>query len=200
MIVNISNSHIKEAINLVSLRAKSTKRILSPDPDNEPYWHHLVRVYYWLIKLGENDINLLIASILHDSVEDNYIKLEDITKLFGNEVAEIVGLLTEKIYSDHNSSSDRSYYFQEIDKYKDPNIRLKAIKIKVADRYDNLIGLSYTNFESKKDQYRREVSLFFVRFAKEVGMSQYINEGLEILDKKRVTPDIKLVINFIEDI
>lgn len=198
MIITISNPKIKDAINLVSTRACDEKRVLSPDPQNEPYWHHLVRVYYWLVQKGESDIPTLLAAILHDSVEDEHVTIEEIKEIFGNEVAELVFLLSEEIYSDHNSNEDRAYYFQEIDDYSDTKIRLKALKIKVADRYDNLIGLSFTDFEKKKEQYRREVDQFFRRFASEAGMEEYINEGLAVLNGETKPPDISVELNFSE--
>src|SRR5690606_4775602 len=105
----------------------SEKRVLSPDPVNEPYWHHLVRVYYWLVQRGETDQSLLLSAILHDSVEDDHVKIDEIKEQFGEEVAEIVQLLSETIHTDHNSNADRAYYFQEIDNYPDPSIRTKAL-------------------------------------------------------------------------
>jgi len=194
--ITITNPQIAKAINLISSKSQNEKRIFSPDPKNEPYWHHMVRVYYWLVQKGETDLNLLLAAILHDSVEDNYVTLTKITELFGTEVAEIVNLLSEKIHTDHTNSKDRSYYYQEIQIYADKNIRTKAIKIKVADRYDNLIGLSFTNLENKKEQYRNEIEMFFYKFAQEVGMEDYISKGLAILNKELIAPDILLQINF----
>lgn len=196
MTVLIDNQKIKKAIELVSSRSNGEKRVLSPDPKNEPYWHHLVRVHYWLVQNGKTDLPLLLSAILHDSVEDDYVEIEEIEKLFGSEVAEIVKLLSEKIHTDHNSNADRKDYFLEIDKYPNKSIRTKALKIKVSDRYDNLIGLSYTQLELKKEQYRREVDQFFKKFAKEVGMERYINEGIEILNGHRTPPNILLDLKF----
>ncbi|MFW5702777.1 MAG: hypothetical protein ACOCXP_02305 [Candidatus Dojkabacteria bacterium] len=53
-------------------RVGEEKRMLSPKPDLEPYWHHLVRVHQKLIELGEKDEDLLLAALLHDSVEDGH--------------------------------------------------------------------------------------------------------------------------------
>lgn len=200
MKIIISDPQIKKAVDLVSSRAGDEKRVLSPDPQNEPYWHHLVRVYHWLIQNGETDLPLLLSAILHDSVEDDHVKIEEIREIFGEEVAEIVQLLSEKIHTDHNSNADRAYYFQEIDAYPKPSIRVKALKIKIADRYDNLIGLSFTDLELKKDQYRREIKQFFKRFAEELGMAYYITQGLAILNGELETPDILLVIEMGDEI
>lgn len=94
---------------------------------------------------------------------------------------------------------DRAAYFQEIDGYLDAEIRRKAIKIKVADRYDNLIGLSFTSLDKKKDQYRREVNQFFIPFAKEISLSHLIDQGMQILDGELSAPDINITsIEFID--
>lgn len=192
MTIIISNPEIKKAIDLVSKRAGNEKRIFSPDPLNEPYWHHLVRVYYWLVKKGETDISILVSAVLHDAIEDNHLTADEIKELFADEVAEIVQLLSERIYSDHNSNADRAYYFQEIDNYPNRSIRDKALKIKLSDRYDNLIGLSFTNLELKKEQYRREAEQFFNKFAQEFSMEDYMKEGLSILNEEIEKPDILL--------
>src|SRR5690606_24535678 len=122
------------------------------------------------------------------------VRIGEIKELFGGEVAEIVQLLSEKIHTDHNSNADRAYYFQEIDNYPNASIRTKALKIKILDRYDNLIGLSFTDLELKKEQYRREVDQFFRRFAEELKMTNYIEQGLAILNGELQAPDIVLKI------
>ena len=57
----------------------------------EPYLNHLVEVLDLVTQAtGGDDVDLLIASLLHDVVEDTNVTEEELTESFGTRVAEIV--------------------------------------------------------------------------------------------------------------
>ena len=60
----------------------------------EPYISHPVAVSYILAELGM-DSDTLCAALLHDVVEDTETTLEDISKLFGSEIALLVDGVTK---------------------------------------------------------------------------------------------------------
>ena len=62
----------------------------------EPYINHISEVAYLLAEsvAGEN-ANLIIAGILHDTVEDTETTMEEIESQFGIEVAQIVAEVTD---------------------------------------------------------------------------------------------------------
>ena len=62
----------------------------------EPYWHHPVSVATKLMETGCCDIDMICAALLHDTVEDTTITLDDIQREFGSSVALMVFWLTEK--------------------------------------------------------------------------------------------------------
>lgn len=192
MKVVVSDLQIKKAIYLVRERSGDEKRILSPKPGIEPYWYHLVRVYAYLVESGETDQNILLAAILHDSVEDNQVKLEEISEMFGQKVRDIVSLISEDVHTDHKFSGNRDGYFQRIRNYPDSYTRLAVMKIKTVDRYDNLIGLSYTDLEKKKQQYLSEIDNHIRDFAREVELEELIDKGINVLKRETAAPDIDL--------
>ena len=60
----------------------------------EPYIIHPLNVAYILAELGMDD-DTICAAILHDVVEDTDIKIEDIKKEFGEDIALMVAGVTK---------------------------------------------------------------------------------------------------------
>jgi guanosine-3',5'-bis(diphosphate) 3'-pyrophosphohydrolase len=62
----------------------------------EPYINHLLEVASLVTEAtGGSDPNLVIAALLHDSVEDQEVPLEIIARDFGTQVADIVKEVTD---------------------------------------------------------------------------------------------------------
>ena len=59
-----------------------------------PYIVHIYEVFQYLREEGADE-NTLIAGILHDVVEDTGTSIEEIEKLFGKDIAKLVGYETE---------------------------------------------------------------------------------------------------------
>ena len=66
------------------------------DSKSSPYINHPIQVAETLWKLGEvRDITLLVASILHDTVEDTGTKPDEIRAAFGGDVLALVLEVTD---------------------------------------------------------------------------------------------------------
>lgn len=66
------------------------------DAKASPYINHPIQVADILWRIGEvRDMNLLVASILHDTIEDTGTKPEEIKSLFGEEVLSLVQEVTD---------------------------------------------------------------------------------------------------------
>lgn len=64
-------------------------------PGAEPYINHLVEVGFLLSDVGQvDDREILIASVLHDTVEDTATSLSEIAELFGSRVSQLVQAVT----------------------------------------------------------------------------------------------------------
>jgi len=128
------------------------------------YYYHLVDVTQILINMrikDNKDENLLIASILHDIVEDvpGYT-IEKIAEMFNQRVADIVKKLTKEKGIDYTKPENLKKYLKEILEDED------AALIKTADRMNNFATLRYAPFKKKKRQ-ADETAIHFIPFFKE---------------------------------
>lgn len=82
-----------EKSDILSLKRSQLKRIkeLMKDP---PTWEHSFQVAKKIAQISKNE-DLIIASLLHDSIEDNYLNYEEIKEIFNKEVAFLVQSVTD---------------------------------------------------------------------------------------------------------
>lgn len=99
-----------------------------------PYFSHVVRVTFILRDLFDiDDQQIIVATILHDVVEDTGTSLDEISQLFGRTIAYYVEVLTK------NEALPKRRREREYDErlFNAPEIVQVA---KLADIYDNLSG------------------------------------------------------------
>jgi guanosine-3',5'-bis(diphosphate) 3'-pyrophosphohydrolase len=117
-----------------------------------PYTHHLEAVERVLREVGIEDIDLLVAAWLHDVVEDTDVKLRDIVENFGDDVAALVGAVTNEPGENRKARAALTY----------PKIREvgpRAIKLKLADRIANCRtgGGSLKMYTREYHEFRRNL-------------------------------------------
>lgn len=121
----------------------------------EPYINHVFRVTSLVMNSGLVKTDGVVASLLHDVVEDTSITLSDISKRFGLQVAAYVDLLSQR------KGEPRGDYFHRCFEQADPTV----FAIKFADRIDNLAGLQecpdHLLKEAYPERYLYEVKNFF---------------------------------------
>jgi GTP diphosphokinase / guanosine-3',5'-bis(diphosphate) 3'-diphosphatase len=98
----------------------------------EPYINHLIEVAELVaMALPEPDTNLVIAALLHDSIEDAGVTAGDLASRFGADVAGLVDEVTD----------DKSLPKQERKRLQVENASKKSARaqtIKLADKISNL--------------------------------------------------------------
>ncbi len=98
----------------------------------EPYINHLLQVAQLVASaIPEPDPNLVIAALLHDTVEDVGVTREDLVQKFGADVASLVMEVTD----------DKSLPKQERKRLQvehAPRLSARAQTIKLADKISNL--------------------------------------------------------------
>jgi len=124
--------------------------------DGYPYFKHLEDVYEVLLEFNFREDNpealpILIASWLHDILEDTARSWSDLKNNFGVEVAEIVYCMTDELARTRKEKKEKTY----------PKIRSnsKSTILKVADRIAN-VRHSKSVASSQFDMYLKEQAEF----------------------------------------
>jgi guanosine-3',5'-bis(diphosphate) 3'-pyrophosphohydrolase len=131
MNTHIAEVRLLEAANFAAEKHRFQRR---KDKNATLYINHPIRVAFTLTAAGESDVALLMAALLHDTVEDTETTLLELESKFGPEVAGLVAELTD----DKTLSKEQRKAFQ---REHAAGRSLKARKIKLADKICNLYDL-----------------------------------------------------------
>jgi (p)ppGpp synthase/HD superfamily hydrolase len=119
--------------------------------EGTPFIEHPVRVAQILwSELGVRDVDLLIAALNHDVLEDCELDVAFMTSKFGEHVAELVLQVTKPPAPvEERAARDTAYLAALRDAPRD------ARMLKLADRIDNLRGVPHANDPAKAARYLR---------------------------------------------
>lgn len=152
----------------------------------EPYFTHPIEVALMLAKMGADEETLIVA-LLHDSVEDTPITIEDIGKRFGPSVQRLIdGLtkLTEEEFVERPTLNEQGETLRKMFKLMQEDIRIMVIKL--ADRLHNMQTIQYLPQE-RQASMAAETGEIYVRIASKLCM-QDMRENLEALCLKITNP------------
>jgi GTP pyrophosphokinase/guanosine-3',5'-bis(diphosphate) 3'-pyrophosphohydrolase len=143
--------------------------------EGTPYIVHPVRVAVSLVEeLQIYRPQLVCAALLHDVIEDSNTSRKDIESGFGEEVAEIVWLLTK---FEDTSLSD---YLSAIEAAAETGAPI----VKLCDRLDNLRFLAHSPRDDKRRRYVRTTESYYLPLASRT--NRYLHdEILHWLDEAR---------------
>jgi guanosine-3',5'-bis(diphosphate) 3'-pyrophosphohydrolase len=163
----------------------------------ESYVQHCLAVASILIELGM-PVSTIAAGLLHDTVEDTEITIEDLQRDFGNEIASLVSGVTKLAQLprvSHYEDDQRGESATRIELAKE-NLRktflamgddVRVVLIKLADRLHNMRTLSHLP-ENKRVRIANETLEIFAPLANRLGIWQ-IKWELEDLSFRYVYPD-----------
>lgn len=181
-----ASTKVKKALDFATKAHEGQKR-----RSGEPYIVHPKAVQKILEDWGMDE-DTIIAGILHDTVEDTDVTLEDIEKEFGESVAFLVDGVT-KIGEARSGMRDLDTY---LPKTKDNFMRLmialgsdiRVLIIKLADRLHNIRTLSAMPPDKQK-KIARETLEIFAPLADRLNMGQLrvelADEAFKYTDPKR---------------
>jgi guanosine-3',5'-bis(diphosphate) 3'-pyrophosphohydrolase len=151
----------------------------------EPYIMHPLRVAHILADM-QMDMTCLETGLLHDTVEDTTVKLEDIKKGFGEEVARCVDGVTKltklHLYSreDRQAESVRKMLLAMV-------TDIRVVIVKLADRLHNMRTLASVSRE-RQERTAQETLEIYAPIAHRLGMGKVRGE-LEDLAFKFLEPE-----------
>ncbi|MFA6528352.1 MAG: RelA/SpoT family protein [Candidatus Gracilibacteria bacterium] len=152
----------------------------------EPYIIHPIETAKILIDM-KADQQMIVAALLHDTVEDTGVTVSDIKKNFGSEVALLVDGLTKISSVRYSLQSTRG----QIDSLRKIFLRmskdLRVILIKLADRLHNMRTLQFVSQEKRK-RIAKETVEIYVPMARLLGAWDMMSE-LEDLCFKYLQPN-----------
>src|SRR5678816_2888605 len=152
----------------------------------EPYILHPIAVARICVEEIGLGVRSTICSLLHDTVEDTDISLEDIEREFGNEIARIVDGLTKIANVIDVNASQQAENFKKIllTLTDDPRV----ILIKLADRLHNMRTLDSMKRE-KQLKIASETVYVYAPLAHRMGLYT-IKTEMEDLAMKYMEPEI----------
>lgn len=152
----------------------------------EPYIHHLIEVAYILTTLRGGPATIA-SGLLHDVVEDTDTPIEEIAKLFGEDVANIVESLTK---IQRMKLSKRSNFDFEAEDHRKIFLGMakdiRVIMVKLADRLHNMRTLDSLSPE-RQIALSKETLEVFAPIAHRLGINTVKSE-LEDLCLKYLEP------------
>ena len=150
----------------------------------EPYIYHPIAVAKICSEEMELGATAVVCALLHDTVEDTHITLEDVEELFGSTVAQIIDGLTKipEVF-DENVSIQAENFRKMILTISDD---LRVVLIKLADRLHNMRTLESMR-EDKRLKIASETNFLYAPLAHRLGLYT-IKTELEDLCLKHMNP------------
>ena len=175
------NKLIRKAFDIALDAHKDQRR-----KSGEPYIYHPIEV----AKIVANEIGLgatsIACALLHDVIEDSEYTYDDIKKIFGEKIADIVNGLTKISVMNHQNISVQSENYRKLLLTLSEDFRV--ILIKIADRLHNMRTLESMAPEKQK-KIASETVYIYAPLAHRLGFYN-IKSELEDLSLKYNNPDV----------
>ena len=171
---------VRQAFEMAAGAHKTMRR-----KSGEPYILHPIAVAMICVEEIGLGVRSTICALLHDTVEDTDLTLEDVEQEFGNEITKIVDGLTKISSVMDTNTSQQAENFKKIllTLTDDPRV----ILIKLADRLHNMRTLEHMKRE-KQLKIASETVWVFAPLAHRMGLYN-IKTELEDLSMKYMEPE-----------
>jgi GTP diphosphokinase / guanosine-3',5'-bis(diphosphate) 3'-diphosphatase len=162
-------SNLSKLLQAASFSAKKHRYQKRKGNDAEPYINHPLEVANLLASVGKiTDYEILMAAILHDTVEDTETTGEELTKLFGENVSKMVLEVTD-------DKSLAKLERKQLQIEHAPHLSNGAKHVKLADKISNVSDI-LNNPPDWTDERKAE---YIVWAGKVVSGLRGVNKDLE---------------------
>ena len=152
--------------------------------DGSPYIIHPLAVAEIVAEMGL-DVDAILGALLHDCIEDTDASFDEISRLFGSSVAELVEGVTKLTRA--NFSSTEEAQMENLRKmFMAMSKDIRVVLIKIADRLHNMRTMQYQTPE-KQIKKCRETMDIYAPLAHRLGM-QKIKWELEDISLRYLDP------------
>ncbi|GHA56701.1 guanosine-3',5'-bis(diphosphate) 3'-pyrophosphohydrolase [Amylibacter ulvae] len=153
----------------------------------EPYFTHPIEVA--VILAGQHlDDATLITALLHDTVEDTNSTYQEVTEMFGQEIADLVDGVTKLTNIELSSKeTQQAENFRKL--FLAMSKDLRVLLVKLADRLHNMRTIKHMRPE-KQIKKAQETMDIFAPLAGRMGM-QWMREELEDLSFQILNPEAR---------
>ncbi|WP_295937561.1 RelA/SpoT family protein [uncultured Alistipes sp.] len=148
----------------------------------EPYLLHPIAVAKIVIEEIGLGVKSVVASLLHDVVEDTEYTVEDIERIFGPKIASMVDGLTKMSGVFNAETSEQAEYFRKVLLTLSDDVRV--ILIKIADRLHNMRTLGAMPM-NKQIKITGETIYLFAPLAYRLGLYSIKSELEDLCMKYR---------------
>ncbi len=140
----------------------------------DPYFSHPIEVAGLMTDL-QLDQETIITALLHDTVEDTLVTIEDIEQHFGPEVARLVDGVTKLSKIEAMPENERAA--ENLRKFLlAMSEDIRVLLVKLADRLHNMRTLHFIKNPEKRQRIARETMDIYAPLAERVGMYEYMRE------------------------
>ena len=186
---NADMALVDKAVEYANAKHKYQKR-----KDGSPYIIHPLAVAQVVAEIGL-DMDAILGALLHDCIEDTDASHEDIEKIFGSTVAELVEGVTKLTRADF-STSEQAQMENLRKMFMAMSKDIRVVLIKIADRLHNMRTMQYQTPE-KQIKKCRETMDVYAPLAHRLGM-QRIKWELEDLSLRYLAPaDYEQITNYL---
>ncbi|MEP3050830.1 MAG: bifunctional (p)ppGpp synthetase/guanosine-3',5'-bis(diphosphate) 3'-pyrophosphohydrolase [Erythrobacter sp.] len=152
----------------------------------DPYFSHPIEVAGLMTDL-QLDEQTIITALLHDTVEDTLVTIEDIEEHFGPEVARLVDGVTKLSKIEAMPENERAA--ENLRKFLlAMSEDIRVLLVKLADRLHNMRTLHFIKSPEKRQRIARETMDIYAPLAERVGMYEYMRE-MQALAFEQLEPE-----------
>lgn len=152
----------------------------------DPYFSHPIEVAGILTDLFLDD-KTIVTALLHDTLEDTVTTPEEIERLFGKDVLQLVDGVTKLSKIEAQSESERAA--ENLRKFLlAMSTDIRVLLVKLADRLHNMRTLHFIKNPEKRKRIARETMEIYAPLAERIGMYDFMRE-MQLLAFQQLDPE-----------